>query len=68
MKTIKYFVQFIFLILLSGIYKILGLRLSLTISDFMVMLNVVKKYDEILKKTTAAIWRMAGGLSGMILK
>ncbi len=34
MKTIKYFIQFIFLILLFGMYKILGLRLSLLISGF----------------------------------
>ncbi len=34
MKTIKYFIQFVFLILLFGIYKVLGLRLSLLISGF----------------------------------
>ncbi len=34
MKNIKYFFQFIFLILLFGVFKILGLRLSLLISDF----------------------------------
>ena len=34
MKNIKYFTQFIFLLLLFGMFKILGLRLSLLISSF----------------------------------
>ncbi len=34
MKNIKYFIQFIFLFLLFGMFKILGLRLSLLISSF----------------------------------
>ncbi len=34
MKTIKYFTQFIFLLLLFGIFKVLGLRFSLLISNF----------------------------------
>ena len=34
MKNIKYFIQFIFFLLLFGIYKLLGLKMSLLISEF----------------------------------
>jgi len=34
MKNFKYFIQFLFILLLFGVYKILGLRLSLLISNF----------------------------------
>jgi len=34
MKNIKYFIQFIFLLLLFGLFKIIGLRLSLLTSEF----------------------------------
>ena len=34
MKNIKYFIQFVFIFLLFGIFKILGLKISLIISEF----------------------------------
>ena len=34
MKNFKYFIQFLFILFLFGVYKILGLRLSLLVSDF----------------------------------
>ena len=40
MKNFKYFIQFLFILLLFGVYKILGLRLSLLISNFIFTLLV----------------------------